>query len=156
MDSDRKVKRISCGRVLLERPGCLVQQNAGYPRDFLGCLRAVSLGIWRTTFLWRLEGFWTLGVGQVRVVEQDDEGVAKQLGTSGQGLDVGRDRSLARKEIKGDGQMFLPLDQCLVQAIQVVQENLLRGRWATSDQLRVLADPAANLPAMHTVNHVLV
>lgn len=83
MDSDRKVKRISSGRVLLERPGCLVQQYASNPRDLLGSLRTVSLGIWRTTFLWGLEGFWTLGVGQVRVVEQDDEGVAKQLSASG-------------------------------------------------------------------------
>lgn len=69
------------------------------------------------------------------MVEQDDERVAKQLSASSQGLDVGCDRSPARKEIKGDGQMLLPLDQSLVQTIQVVKENFLRGWWATSDQL---------------------
>lgn len=83
----------------------------------------------------RLEGLRALWVGQVRVMKQDDESVAEQLCASSQDLDVGCDRSLARKEIKGNRQMFLPLDQSLVQAIQVVQENLLGRRWATSDQL---------------------
>lgn len=55
------------------------------------------------------------------MVEQNDQRVAEQLSPSGKSLDIGGDAALDRKKVKYVRQVLLPLNQLLVQYVQVLE-----------------------------------